>query len=63
MSEPVPTLPDADEPPTTGHLAVDAALATAGDGHALPLDQRAEALAAVHERLHAALDADRDGIA
>lgn len=61
MTEPAPTLPSGGEPPATGHPAVDDALAAAVSSDDLPLDQQADALAAVHERLHAALDADRDG--
>lgn len=50
----------AEPPPTTGNVAVDDALGGVADSHELAVDEQAESLAAAHERLHAALDADRD---
>lgn len=49
-----------DPPPATGNPTVDQALAAAVASHLLPLDEQADALVSAHERLHAALDADRD---
>ena len=46
-------------PPQTGHREVDAALAELDGLDGLPADQHADRLAAVHEALHAALQAER----
>lgn len=47
-------------PPITGNAAVDDALARVAHRHDQGLAEQAESLAAAHERLHGALDADRD---
>lgn len=52
--------PAHDPPPATGNPTVDQALVAAADSRLLPLDEQTDALASAHERLHAALDADRD---
>jgi hypothetical protein len=58
--QPAEEPPTPEPPPLTGNAAVDDALGRVADSHELGLDEQAESLAAAHERLHAALDADRD---